>query len=149
MNRNFHSVHLEIILPLNILIYSAALSALFRGQLHAYKLGKDETKHRRRPAMQDIYFGFSGTKVLLTNYKLRSSIWGERSWAHNTTFRFHNGQIMLWTQNEFQNCNCLAHCRVIVGTSVFKTTEYTSIKSISLCALSPKWQRDYICQLFD
>ena len=47
MNRNFHSVHLEIILPLNILIYSAALSALFRGQLHAYKLGKDETKHRR------------------------------------------------------------------------------------------------------
>ena len=44
MNRNFHSVHLAIILPLNILIYSAALSALFRGQLHAYKLGKDETK---------------------------------------------------------------------------------------------------------
>ena len=74
MNRNFHSVHLEIILALNVLIYSAALSALFRGQLHAYKLGKDETKHRRRPAMQDIYFGFSGTKVLLTNDKLRSSI---------------------------------------------------------------------------
>lgn len=65
MNRNFHSVHLEIILPLNILIYSAALSALFRGQLHAYKLGKDETKHRRRPAMQDIYFGFSAPRFYL------------------------------------------------------------------------------------
>lgn len=111
------------------------------------KLGKDKKKTSQKASHARhllLFLGRQGFALQIINLDIPF----EQNGAEHKIqlFVFLKDQIILWTRNEFKKLYLFGplYCRLIVGTSVLKTTEYFHQKHYSLRIKSKMTERLYL-----